>query len=230
MRVLQNTFSLLHPVNVNDMVQCAIRPSVDASAILLSSFPYSFEFLSAWIVQGSNSMTFIILELSFIDLAIRPVEFAFTRFLAARPLTFVKWAISPLEVSLSVHLVVAELALENFSLWSYTTTVSMSLPLSEIALIDWAIWKDFNALSIRFPWCLVNFSSELSTWLSLVESVKHSFLLIGTIVTFYVYLATILVIVKRAKLFVNSCYHWVLVSVKNVFIILQWEGMISLWE
>ncbi len=184
MRVLQNTFSLLHPVNVNDMVQCAIRP----------------------------------------------VEFAFTRFLAARPLTFVKWAISPLEVTLSVHLVIAELALENFSLWRYTTTISMSLPLSEIALIDWAIWKDFNALSIRFPWCLVNFSSELSTWLSLVESVKHSFLLIGTIVTFYVYLATILVIVKRAKLFVNSCYHWVLVSVKNVFIILQWEGMISLWE
>ena len=87
--VFKHSFSLLLPINVNDIVLCSVWPSVNAPTVLLAILPHSIELLSARIIEYADSMTLIVLEFTLIQLPILPVELALAILLAATPLAFV---------------------------------------------------------------------------------------------------------------------------------------------
>jgi hypothetical protein len=87
--VFKHSFSLLLPINVNDIVLCSGLPSVNAPTVLLAILPHSIELLSARIIEYADSMTLIVLEFTLIQLPILPVELALAILLAATPLAFV---------------------------------------------------------------------------------------------------------------------------------------------
>ena len=87
--VFKHSFSLLLPINVDDIVLCSVWPSVNAPAVLLAILPHSIELLSARVIQYADSMTLIVLEVTLIELPILPVELALAVLLAATPLAFV---------------------------------------------------------------------------------------------------------------------------------------------
>lgn len=196
--ILQHSLSLLLPVNINDVVLCSIGPGVETSTIFLACLPLSFKFLSTWIVKDSCPMAFIVLELSFIDLAVWPVEFSFSRLLAASPLPLIEGTIFPLEVAKAIHLIIAELTLKDLALWSHSSAKSMSLTFREETFINWAVRENLDTLAIWLPWSLIDFATELRTWLSLVKTINQRFLFIGAIVSFDIVPSSILVIVKGA--------------------------------
>lgn len=148
--VFKHTLALLLSVYIYDIVFCSVRPSVDASAILLSGFPLSFEFLTARIVKSTVSITFVVFELPLIHLSIRPIELSISRLFATNPLPFVHGPVTPLEETMAVHLIEAKLALKDLSLGRDTSTVAVSHSICEVTLVDGSVGENLDALAIWF--------------------------------------------------------------------------------
>ena len=81
-------------------------------------------------------MTLIVLEFTFIQLPILPVELALAILLAASPLTFVHGPVSQLEVAIAVHLIIRERTLEDFAFRGHTTPKAMTLALIKVPFIN----------------------------------------------------------------------------------------------
>ena len=120
-------------------------------------------------------MTLIVIEFSFIDLPIGPIELALAILLAPFPLAFEHAPIWPLEEASALHDVKLKLALVHFPSRGDSTSVSVAMTVSKEAFIDRAIGEDFDASAIRLASDVVDLTSEKGACFSLVEFAKKGF-------------------------------------------------------
>lgn len=204
------------------MVLSSVGPGVVDVSVLLSFLPIAVEGLSVGVVKNSLTLTFVVLEIAYVGLAVWPHVSPFPIFPALDEHAEEKPSIRPLKKPFTVHGVIQERTLINLASGSYATSPTIDLSFIELTFENRVIWEDFEAHPVRLSALEADLTPILRTAFPRVPVRSHDPLR-PDIVFFFV----VLKVVKGTERLVNVSHSLVLDLIDNKLVVLECEVVVD---